>query len=125
MTELVRNWITKAEHDLIIANSEMKTDEPARDMICYHFQQCAEKYLKAWLIYSGTEPRRTHNIHILLEQCTALDSGFSELIEKNVGSLTIYAQLPVILMILQCRMKWKQVLRTIKSSLLKNSLWRD
>jgi HEPN domain-containing protein len=82
VTELVRNWITKAEHDLKIAGSELKTEDPARDMICYHYQQCAEKYLKAWLIASGIEPRRTHNIHLLLEQCAVCEPGFFVLIEK-------------------------------------------
>ncbi len=91
VTELVQNWITKAEHDLKIAGSELKTEEPAHDMICYHFQQCAEKYLKAWLIATGVEPRRTHNIHILLEQCAAQEPEFSILIDKDTGSLTVYA----------------------------------
>lgn len=91
VTELVQNWIIKAEHDLKIASSELKTESPARDMICYHYQQCAEKYIKAWLVESGIEPRRTHNIHLLLEQCVTADPSFSVLIGRGAGSLSIYA----------------------------------
>ncbi len=43
--DTIRNWIQKAENDLKIGEDEMATQEPARDMVCFHMQQCAEKYL--------------------------------------------------------------------------------
>ena len=43
---LVRNWILKAESDLKIGRDEMQTEHPATDMVCFHMQQCVEKYLK-------------------------------------------------------------------------------
>jgi HEPN domain-containing protein len=91
MKEIIQGWITKADHDLKIAMSEMKTDDPAYDMICYHFQQFVEKYIKAWMIFVSVEPPRSHNIHLLLEQCFSYDASFKLLIEKHVGDLTIYA----------------------------------
>jgi len=39
---LVRNWVLKAEHDLKIGQDELKTDQPATDMVCFHMQQCVE-----------------------------------------------------------------------------------
>ncbi|MBI4848150.1 MAG: HEPN domain-containing protein [Nitrospirae bacterium] len=29
--------------------------------MCFHCQQCIEKYLKAFLIYNESEPPRTHD----------------------------------------------------------------
>lgn len=46
----VRAWVRKAESDLKVARDELATLEPATDAVCFHCQQCAEKYLKAYLI---------------------------------------------------------------------------
>ncbi|MHB8282277.1 MAG: HEPN domain-containing protein [bacterium] len=51
--ESVKHWIIKAENDLKIAKDEMITNEPATDAVCFHAQQCAEKYLKAYLVFNG------------------------------------------------------------------------
>ena len=51
ITSVVRGWVEKAEHDL--RNAEyvlsMEHDCPT-DTVCFHCQQCAEKYLKALLL---------------------------------------------------------------------------
>jgi HEPN domain-containing protein len=49
--ELIKNWIAKAESDLKTAEDELSTEKPATDTICFHAQQCVEKYLKAYLIH--------------------------------------------------------------------------
>ena len=66
MTEELKNyiaqWLTKAEEDLFVVN-KLTTDEIiATSTICFHCQQAAEKYLKAFLIYSGKDIVKTHNI---------------------------------------------------------------
>jgi HEPN domain-containing protein len=43
---------------------------PPYRLISYHAQQCAEKYLKAYLVYQGVDFPYTHNISILLELCS-------------------------------------------------------
>ncbi len=44
--DLVKLWIRKAENDLITAvNSLRIRPKPPFDTICFHAQQCAEKYL--------------------------------------------------------------------------------
>ncbi|WXG41970.1 MAG: HEPN domain-containing protein [Candidatus Freyarchaeum deiterrae] len=54
--DLVKFWIKKAENDLITAENLLNIlPEPPLDIICFHAQQCAEKYLKAFLIYHGIE----------------------------------------------------------------------
>jgi len=46
----------------------MESDCPYR-LIAYHAQQCAEKYLKAYLVFQGVDFPFTHNIARLLELC--------------------------------------------------------
>lgn len=50
MNELTKEWILKAEQDFNAANLLMYAGEaPIPDYVCFHCQQCAEKYLKAYL----------------------------------------------------------------------------
>ena len=49
--DVVKNWILKANNDLKTGKDEMETDEPATDTICFHMQQCVEKYLKGYLSF--------------------------------------------------------------------------
>ena len=47
----VRLWVEKAEHDLRNAEYVLTLAERRPfDTVCFHCQQCAEKYLKALLI---------------------------------------------------------------------------
>ncbi|MBM3322493.1 HEPN domain-containing protein [candidate division WOR-3 bacterium] len=47
---MVRRWVQKAEEDLVLAEHGLTmTENCPYDLICYHAQQCAEKYLKALL----------------------------------------------------------------------------
>jgi len=89
--ETVRKWIAKAENDLKIGKDEIFTDEPATDAICFHMQQCIEKYLKAYLVFYGKEIRKTHDIAELIKSCSEIDSEFIKLSKMNVDELTDYA----------------------------------
>jgi len=64
---VVRGWVQKAENDLRNAVHTLKLGErcPA-DTVCFHAQQCVEKYLKAVLVFRGTETPRTHDIGALI-----------------------------------------------------------
>jgi HEPN domain-containing protein len=54
--DLTKLWIKKAENDLITAKNSLNIKpEPPLDTICFHAQQCAEKYLKAFLVYHEIE----------------------------------------------------------------------
>jgi len=64
-------------------------ENPTTDAICFHAQQCAEKYLKAYLIFNGKEVRRTHDIAELISQCSEVDPEFAELNQIEIVSLTI------------------------------------
>lgn len=78
---LLDEWVDKAEGDYktaVIINRPRK--EPQYDSVCYHCQQSAEKYLKAYLIRRGAVPRRTHDLEDLLTDCVVYDSTLSSLL---------------------------------------------
>jgi HEPN domain-containing protein len=64
---VVQQWVLKAEHDLTTATLTLKAGKAApTDTICFHAQQCVEKYLKALLSWHGIESPKTHNIKKIL-----------------------------------------------------------
>ncbi|MHB9030647.1 MAG: HEPN domain-containing protein [Candidatus Latescibacterota bacterium] len=89
--ETSRLWLIKAEHDLKIGMDEFATDHPTTDAICFHMQQCVEKYLKGYLVFFRKEIERTHNIGRILRECMDLDPSFSEIDTPAVNRLTLYA----------------------------------
>jgi len=89
--DAVSLWMRKAESDLKIGRDELATEDPATDAICFHIQQRAEKYLKAFLIFHGQEVPRTHDIAFLIMRCTQINPEFQQLIEWDAPSLTTYA----------------------------------
>ena len=94
--ELTNRYIIKADNDLKIAKDEIITDKPATDAVCFHAQQCVEKYLKAYLVFNGKEILKTlknHNIEVLLIACKETDDSFNYLIEINAHELTDYMPL--------------------------------
>jgi HEPN domain-containing protein len=61
--ELVRLWIEKAESDYRNFKNTLKMgDDCPYDTVCFHAQQCVEKYLKARLVYLGIDFYKTHDI---------------------------------------------------------------
>jgi HEPN domain-containing protein len=64
----VSDWIGKAEDDLAAA-SRLLEPEHAGPMwvVCFHAQQCAEKYIKALLTWRGVPFPKTHDVAELLQ----------------------------------------------------------
>jgi HEPN domain-containing protein len=63
MNGTVKEWAAKAEADFSTATRELKAAEsPNFDAVCFHAQQCAEKWMKALLIHLGIVPPRTHDL---------------------------------------------------------------
>mgnify|MGYP001236543375 CR=1 FL=1 len=63
MNAVVEEWIAKAEGDFATATRELAaTDTPNYDAVCYHAQQCIEKYLKGLLIKFGQEAPKIHDL---------------------------------------------------------------
>ncbi|MDE0423987.1 MAG: HEPN domain-containing protein [Candidatus Poribacteria bacterium] len=66
MNPLVLEWIEKAEEDYNSAKWLQQAPEPVHNSICFHAQQCIEKYLKAWLQEANVPVPRTHDLEELL-----------------------------------------------------------
>ena len=64
--DLVVGWIKKGERDLKVAMRELAQQEIFTDVVCFHAQQAAEKYLKGYLVWLDIEPKRTHDLEDLV-----------------------------------------------------------
>lgn len=69
MTEIVKEWVAKAEADFRTASRLIreKEDVPNYDLVCFLSQQCIEKYLKAYLQVCNVAFERTHDLSVLLD----------------------------------------------------------
>jgi HEPN domain-containing protein len=66
MSDLVKEWIDKAEGDRQTARREAAvTERPNWDAVCFHAQQAVEKYLKALLQQEANAFTRTHDLGLL------------------------------------------------------------
>ena len=68
MNPLTLEWVQRAEADYIAVQQLLLTANPLlHNIICFHAQQCVEKYLKAWLQEADIRAPRTHNLEELLD----------------------------------------------------------
>ena len=56
-------------------------EEPNHDAVCFHAQQCSEKYLKARLVEAGLPVTRTHDLEMLLNQLLPFDPELADLLQ--------------------------------------------
>lgn len=69
MKPITAEWVAKAEGDFAMLQRECQVREnPNYDGICFHAQQCAEKYLKARLCEADISFTKIHDLVALLEQ---------------------------------------------------------
>jgi HEPN domain-containing protein len=90
MKSETRWWVKKAESDLRDARRGAAEPVPERDIVCFHCQQSAEKYLKAILCEWGQPIPRIHDLVRLLLLLLPHDSTFVPL-RRFLRSLTQYA----------------------------------
>ncbi len=63
VNHVVRQWVLKAENDLLNAQHTLGLKRKCpTDTVCWHAQQCVEKYLKSFLVYKSIDFPRTHSI---------------------------------------------------------------
>jgi HEPN domain-containing protein len=63
----IAEWVAKAEADIATARRELLVRKQANfDAVCFHAQQCVEKYLKAKLVDAGITFHKTHDLVALL-----------------------------------------------------------
>jgi HEPN domain-containing protein len=87
--ELVRDWLTRADHDLRSARALAALADPLLDTAIYHCQQAAEKSVKAWLQANDVVIPKTHDIEALIELAAASNPELAKH-SKIAESLTPY-----------------------------------
>jgi HEPN domain-containing protein len=76
--ELVLQWLEKAAADLDAAEQLCTQGGRFREIIAFHCQQAAEKYLKALLVRHQIEFPKTHDIAKLLDRVAAVNASIAE-----------------------------------------------
>lgn len=72
---LVRQWVARAEEDFVNAEHTLTRRENCPvGTVCFHAQQCSEKYLKALLTCREVEFPKTHDL-VVLFNLLGPDSG--------------------------------------------------
>jgi len=70
--ELTLSWFKKGDNDLKTAQHCLSLEPPPTDTICFHAQQCAEKYLKGFLSFHQIYFPKTHDIENLVKLCSEI-----------------------------------------------------
>jgi HEPN domain-containing protein len=86
----LKSWIAYAEEDYKAAKTLLGLKKPLLGAVCFHAQQCAEKYLKALLIVRDFDFPKTHDLPTLNTLCNQNDilTGFDP---QQLADLTKYA----------------------------------
>ncbi|HZK80269.1 MAG TPA: HEPN domain-containing protein [Humisphaera sp.] len=91
MKTTTREWVDKAEADyaaaLLLRRSRKKH---TRDIVCFHFQQCVEKYMKARLEEAGVAFTKTHDLERLLDLAIPIEPAWAPL-RPALAAITDYA----------------------------------
>lgn len=91
MKRLTAEWITKAEGDFAIVERESRARKnPSYDGICFHAQQCVEKYIKARLCEAGVGIQKLHDLSALLDLALPFEPMW-EAYRRELSYLSDYA----------------------------------
>jgi len=91
MKETTAEWIAKAETDFSAARFLLERNEAEIvDAVCFHCQQCAEKYLKGFLDEKGLAFPKEHTLGPLVKLANAFDPEF-EVLRQYSERLENYA----------------------------------
>ena len=80
----VSAWIRKAEHDLTTVDLIIPSEDPPWDIVVFHAQQAAEKFLKAFLVARGQQPPKIHDLPRLLKLCVAFAPDLASFVDECV-----------------------------------------
>ena len=91
MNPAVAEWVSKAEGDFVTAGRELRARKsPNYDAVCFHAQQCAEKYLKAVLQKNDKRIPTIHFLFELLAMILKFDGSY-EFLKADLEVLEDYA----------------------------------
>ena len=96
MKKTTKEWIKKAEQDYVLARQGSRSKVPVHDGVCFHCQQCAEKYLKALVKEQGLVVPRTHDLEdiFLIRSFRILQASYVSTIIEEIRSTMIECSCP-------------------------------
>ncbi len=72
--EYLKEWVGKAEEDYEVAITLVRRRKrPTPNAVCFHSQQCAEKYLKAFLVRHQVAFPKIHDLRELRRLSVVVD----------------------------------------------------
>lgn len=90
MKQTTSEWIKKAEKDYLVIKNEISSKNPVYDAICFHAQQCIEKYLKALINEQGITIPKIHDLNVLFNICKPFASELEEY-KEEISDLSTFA----------------------------------
>ncbi len=91
-SDIVRQWLRKADSDMLNIRNNLSATEVPTDTVCFHAQQSIEKLLKAVLIANGRNIAKSHDLVKLLmdvvdviPELLAFDEQLEEISEYGVS----------------------------------------
>lgn len=85
------DWLLKTDRDFGLASLAHQHTPEYPDLICYHCQQAAEKYLKSLVIHYDLPLRKTHDLEELLDLLSPSMTAIVELFYENARILNDYS----------------------------------
>jgi HEPN domain-containing protein len=92
--DFIKQWFEKADHDIIAAHRLIEITPVILDNACFHCQQAAEKYLKAYLLYKRHRIKKIHFVSQLQVSCAEFDKEFAIIDLKNLDLFAVDARYP-------------------------------
>ena len=89
LRDLVEQWIGKADVNYRAAKQLAADSDPIREVIAFHCQQAAEKYVKAFLVRHQVEFPKTHSLERLLDLVAPVSPELAASLEET-EALTPY-----------------------------------
>lgn len=87
--DIAKEWFDFAENDLKSAKFLLQMNPIPIEIICYHCQQSAEKYLKGYIALNGGSIIKTHDLTLLNKLCVKYNNDFRK-IEDDCIELVDY-----------------------------------
>ncbi|MEW6350579.1 MAG: HEPN domain-containing protein [Thermodesulfobacteriota bacterium] len=89
---IVQEWLEKADEDFRFAEAGLNGGSEFYAQLCFHFQQAAEKYLKAFIIARDLALEKVHDLVHLLKTCSTFDPAFAALKEDCITLNAAYIE---------------------------------
>jgi len=84
-------WIEMAEIDMETARILLKEGRYYQP-VCFHVHQAVEKLLKAYIVFKGLKPKKSHDLEELCTICSNYEQGFLKYMDDCTELSTYYIE---------------------------------